>query len=88
MPSRCGCNFPVAAYATITGQPAPLLDQREGASWLDVSRDFDAFKLYQKTGAWTWGQYLRSLASVRYWAFFAADDPAPFLWQLFRRSAS
>jgi predicted ATP-grasp superfamily ATP-dependent carboligase len=30
LPSRCGCNFPVAAYATITGQSAPVLAQREG----------------------------------------------------------
>jgi len=30
LPSRCGCNFPVAAYATITEQPAPVLAQREG----------------------------------------------------------
>jgi predicted ATP-grasp superfamily ATP-dependent carboligase len=52
LPSRCGCNFPVAAYATITGQLAPVLVQREG---------------------------------VRCWSFFALDDPAPFVWQLFRR---
>lgn len=54
LPSRSGCNFPVAAYATITGQAAPVLAQREG---------------------------------VRCWAFFALDDPAPFIWQLLTRKA-
>jgi predicted ATP-grasp superfamily ATP-dependent carboligase len=55
LPSRAGCNFPVAAYATITRQSVPLLAQRE---------------------------------DVRCWAYFATDDPAPFFWQLLRRSAS
>jgi D-aspartate ligase len=87
LPSRCGCNFPVVAYASITGQPLPALDQREGASWLDFSRDFNALRRYRRSGVWTWGRYLRSLSSVRCWAFFALDDPAPFFWQLLRRQA-
>jgi predicted ATP-grasp superfamily ATP-dependent carboligase len=87
LPSRCGCNFPVAAYAAITKQPIPPIVQREGASWLDFSRDFSALTSYRRTGAWTWATYLRSLSSVRCWAFFALDDPAPFFWQLLRRQA-
>jgi predicted ATP-grasp superfamily ATP-dependent carboligase len=87
LPSRCGCNFPVAAYAAITGQRVPVLSQQDGASWLDFSRDFAALIAYRRTGAWTWARYFRSLASVRCWAFFAIDDPAPFLWQLFKRQA-
>jgi D-aspartate ligase len=87
LPSRCGCNFPVAAYALITRQPVPALEQREGASWVDFSRDFAALATYRRTGAWTWARYLRSLGSVRCWAFFARDDPAPFFWQLLRGAA-
>ncbi len=30
LPSRCGCNFPVAAYASITGQSPRTLAQRDG----------------------------------------------------------
>jgi len=87
LPSRCGCNFPVAAYALITNQAVPALEQRDGASWLDFSRDFAALAAYRRAGAWTWSRYLRSLGSVRCWAFFAPDDPAPFFWQLLRGAA-
>jgi predicted ATP-grasp superfamily ATP-dependent carboligase len=78
LPSRAGCNFPLAAYASLVGQPLPRLEQREGISWLDVERDLRGMTTYRASGEWTWGAYLRSLATVRCWAYFAWDDPAPF----------
>ncbi len=83
LPTRCGCNFPVAAYAAMTGQEPPTLLQVEGPSWLDFSRDFRALRTYRQTTEWTWGSYIRSLATVRCWAFFALDDPGPFLFETF-----
>ncbi len=78
LPTRAGCNFPLAAYATLTGQPLPPLEQREGISWLDLERDLLGISTYRAAGEWTWRAYIRSLATVRCWAYFAWDDPAPF----------
>jgi len=77
--TRCGCNLPLAAYAAITGQRPPALSQREGVAWLDFRRDWEAMAAYRREREWTWGSYARSLASVRHGAFFAWDDPVPFL---------
>lgn len=85
LPSRAGCNFPLAAYAVMTGQPPPPLIQREGISWLDLERDLLAMETYRAAGEWTWGGYLRSLATVRCWAYFAWDDPGPFLRKMWNR---
>ncbi len=79
LPSRAGCNFPLAAYAAIVGHPLPRLEQSEGISWLDFERDVASMVTYRAAGEWTWGAYLRSLATVRCWAYFAWDDPGPFL---------
>jgi predicted ATP-grasp superfamily ATP-dependent carboligase len=88
LPTRAGCNFPLAAYATITGQSPPELHQREGISWLDVERDWSAMSTYRASGEWTWGAYLKSLATVRCWAYFAWDDPRPFLRKLMHSRGS
>jgi predicted ATP-grasp superfamily ATP-dependent carboligase len=88
LPTRAGCNFPLAAYATITGQAPPHIHQREGISWLDVERDLKAMSTYRASGEWTWGAYLKSLSTVRCWAYFAWDDPLPFVRKLLRRGDS
>lgn len=87
LPSRCGCNFPAVAYAAITGQRPPVVRQREGISWLDFARDRQTLSTYRESGEWTWLGYLRSLSTVRCGAFFAWDDPGPFLHVLRRGSA-
>ena len=85
LPSRAGCNFPLAAYATMVGEALPILRQREGISWLDLERDLIAMGTYRASGEWTWGAYLRSLRTVRCWAYFAWDDPGPFLRKIRNR---
>lgn len=87
LPSQAGCNFPVVAYAAITGQHLPPLAQREDVVWLDLARDVAAFAACRRAQAGSWSTYLRSLTGARCWAFFATDDPMPFVWQLFRRGA-
>lgn len=82
LPSRCGCNFPVTAYAVITGQQPPPLRQVEGPSWLDFSRDLQSLRTYRRTAEWTVRSYLRSLATVRCCAFLALDDPGPFFHEI------
>lgn len=85
LPSRCNANFPVVAYAVMTGQEPPEIRQREGIAWLDFERDIAALGEYRRSGDWTWTEYLRSLRSVRCWAFFAWDDPTPFFRMLLHR---
>src|SRR5260370_42146478 len=71
LPSRSGCNFPVAAYASITGQRLPHLHQQDGRAWLDFHRDRRAFATYRRGGEWSWRGYLHTLSQARCWAFFA-----------------
>jgi D-aspartate ligase len=85
LPTRCGCNFPLVAYAAITGQEPPLLHQREGIEWLDFKRDWEAMATYRREHEWSWLAYFGSLVNVRHGAFFAWDDPAPFFSSLARR---
>jgi len=83
LPLRCGCNLPAVAYATMTGQEPPAIEQRVGPSWLDWQRDFDSWRsTYRPSGEWGWGAYLRSLLSVRCGAIFALDDLGPWLYTL------
>lgn len=79
LPTRSGCNFPAVAYATITRQPAPPVEHKEGSAWLDFRRDLETFMTYRREGEMSWMDYFRSLRSVRCWAYFAWDDPKPFL---------
>ena len=82
LPTRCGCNFPAAAFAVITGQQPRVGSQRDGIAWWDSRRDWKSMATYRREGEWTWGSYLKSLATVRHGAFFAWDDPVPFLWSI------
>lgn len=82
LPSRCGCNFPAVAYATVTRQEAPPVAHREGPVWLDFWHDLDSFITYRRAGEATWPGYVRSLRGVRCWAYFAWDDPRPFFRKL------
>jgi D-aspartate ligase len=85
LPSRAGCNFPLAAYSAMVGDPLPLIRQREGIAWLDLERDLMGMSTYRASGEWTWGGYLKSLSSVRCWAYFAWDDPKPFFRKIINR---
>lgn len=79
LPARAGCNFPLAAYATLVGEPLPRLEQRENIAWLDMERDLLGMAMYRASNEWGWGGWLRSLAPTRCWAYFAWDDLGPFL---------
>jgi D-aspartate ligase len=85
LPSRAGCNFPLAAYATLVGRPLPHIEQRERMAWLDLERDMLGMMTYRASGEWGWGGWLRSLANVRCCAYFAWDDLRPFFRKLRER---
>lgn len=82
MPTRAGVNFPAISYAEITGGATPPVSIEEGLSWWDARRDLSTFRAYRSSGEETVWSYLRSLASVRAFAYFAFDDPKPLFTKL------
>lgn len=77
--ARCGANFPALAYSVLTDGGPVDLDQVEDTAWIDVERDWAAFREYRRRGEWGWAEFLCSLRHVRYGAFLAPDDPGPFV---------
>jgi D-aspartate ligase len=74
-----GMDVARAAYLDLTGQPVPASAARDGRKWLVEPNDLKASLLYWREGSLTPGQWLRSLRGVEEAAWFAADDPLPFL---------
>jgi D-aspartate ligase len=76
----CGINLPLIQYLDLTCQrPAPRREYPEGATWLDSMKDFHSFKQYHERGELGFKDWLNSLGRARVFAFFAWDDPLPFL---------
>ncbi len=66
-------------YRDLTGQPFPSTSQVEGRKWVVEDQDLVSTLGYRREGSLTWGAWLRSYRGVREAAWFAADDPKPFL---------
>lgn len=77
--ARCGVSFPLVQYRDLTGQPAEAADYRVGLRWLDELRDPRSAAEHYRNGQLTLARWGRSLAGVREFSLFAADDPQPFL---------
>jgi D-aspartate ligase len=82
-----------AMYLDLTGQPVPATTQQEGRRWIVEPLDISSSVVYRRRGDITLPGWARSLKGVREAAWFAADDPLPFialwlsiaLWWLPRR---
>jgi predicted ATP-grasp superfamily ATP-dependent carboligase len=92
---RPGANFRVfvaangidvvrAAYLDLTGQPVPDSPPQPGRRWLVEDYDLAAARGYMARGRLTLRGYLNSLRGVQETAWWAADDPQPFLHMLRR----
>lgn len=88
-----------AAYLHLTGQAVPSSRICEGRKWVVEMSDVASSWQYWLDGALTFRDWLRSYRKVQERAWFARDDPSPFLhmcqrlftrWfrQIFRRPAS
>lgn len=73
-------------YFDLTGQAMPPLALTVGRKWL-LEEDLYSMLKYRGDGKLTFGQWLRSLRGVQETAWFAADDPLPFLVWCWRRLA-
>lgn len=77
--AKNGVDVARALYLDLTGQPVPVAEGIEGRKWLVELGDFDSFLRYRRDGKMTTRQWITSLAGVQESAFFAWDDPKPFL---------
>lgn len=85
----CGLDLPYIAYCDISGLPVPSgMNPRAGVSFVNEYWDLRSFLEYRRAGKMTGSQWLRSLIGPgKVYAFFAADDPSPFMG-LVRRTIS
>jgi D-aspartate ligase len=74
-----GMDVARALYLDLTGQPVPASSVPDGRKWLVEQTDLYASLLYRAEGSLTARQWLRSFRGVQETAWFAKDDPAPFL---------
>jgi predicted ATP-grasp superfamily ATP-dependent carboligase len=68
-----------AMYLDLTGQQVPATSMQEGRRWIVEPLDVMSSAVYHRRGDITVGGWVRSLRGVREAAWFARDDPGPFL---------
>jgi len=78
---RDGLDIVRAMYLDRTGQKIPEDIGSDGRKWIVEDRDFRSSYTYYRENALTIGEWLRSLRGVKEAAWFACDDPMPFLMQ-------
>jgi predicted ATP-grasp superfamily ATP-dependent carboligase len=66
-------------YLDLTGQEVPSTTLSEGRRWIVMPWDLASSLTYWRRGDIKLGEWLRSLRHVQEDAWFAADDPLPFL---------
>jgi D-aspartate ligase len=74
-----GMDVARALYLDLTGQHVPSSMIQEGRKWVVEDKDFHSYRDYRRDGRITASQWLGSFRGVREGAYFAWDDPVPFL---------
>lgn len=75
---RCKINFPMAEYLDLIGEmPAPTTDYEPHVKWVNMTADFDAFRVYRRRGELGVGDWIQSLGGPKVYSNFAIDDPIP-----------
>jgi D-aspartate ligase len=80
---RDGLDIVRAMYLDRTGQKIPEDIESDGRKWIVEDRDLRSSYTYYRENTLTIGEWLRSLRGVKEAAWFAFDDPIPFLIQFF-----
>jgi predicted ATP-grasp superfamily ATP-dependent carboligase len=76
---RAGMDVVRYLYLDATGQPLPPAVQREGRRWMVEERDLESSLDYAREGSLSLADWVRSFRGVEEAAWFAWDDPRPFL---------
>jgi len=79
MITRSGLDAPLLAFHDATGRPLDVQRKRRRVRWLFFGPDFRAFRELRRRGKITTLAWLRSVATCRSFAYFAWDDPVPFV---------
>ena len=68
-----------ALHLDLTGREVPATSSPDGRRWIVEPLDLTSSLVYRRRGDITLGAWARSLRGVREAAWFALDDPLPFL---------
>jgi len=68
-----------ALYRDLMGKPVATTAPTEGRRWIVEPLDLKSAVVYRRRGDITLMEWIRSLRGIREAAWFAADDPLPFL---------
>lgn len=79
MITASGFDVPLIAYHDAKGLPMPPLRPVRPVRWLYFGADYRAGRELAKVGKLTLRDWLRSLAPCRSFAYFAVDDPMPYI---------
>lgn len=74
-----GLDVTLAMYLDLTGQPVPEDRARDGRKWLVENLDIASTRRYLRDGVLTKRAWARSFRGVEETAWWALDDPLPFL---------
>lgn len=82
MITRSGLNVPLLAYHDAMKLPIPEPGPVAPVRWIYFGNDFRAFREMRRAGSITLWEWLRVIVSCNAFAYFAVDDPFPFLVRL------
>lgn len=74
-----GMDVVRALYFDLTGQPVLSTDAQEGRKWVVENYDIASSLSYARQGGLSLTTWLRSYGGLREAAWFACDDPVPFV---------
>lgn len=81
-----GLDCPRAAYLNLTGQKVPSSQMVEGRKWFIEDRDLVSSFRYWREKSLSFREWFISFRGVQESAWFAWDDPAPFVMMCARSS--
>ena len=80
LPVDAGVDFPYIVYQDGLGEPVePASAYSEGVKWIDFGMDVMAALEHRRQGRLSIWSWLQSIWDCRSYAYFAWDDPVPFL---------
>jgi D-aspartate ligase len=77
--ARNGMDVARAMYLDLTGQAVPTAPLWTGRRWINERADIKSSLGYRREGTLRLADWLASLRGVREGAYFARDDPSPFV---------
>jgi len=80
---RCGMNFPLMDYLSVTGQnPTAIREYVAGVKWANIYMELDSFLSYRSENALTLRQWLASLRGKKVFSDAASDDWLPGFYEI------